>query len=162
MSSQRVMSSEEANNNPGLCPIKGHSRPLFASDLSPCIVGDLPILAAGDSNAKHVDWNSGLIRRGRLVRDYTPKFHMYRPNDVQLCLTNPQHHWCNHHYHKRCRYSRVSDHMLHTELGALNYTKWHEMLTILPQPIRPYGFKKEWRPNSRPAWNLDSHPTLTS
>jgi hypothetical protein len=31
------------------------SRPLFASDLSPCLGGDLPILMEGDSNAKHVE-----------------------------------------------------------------------------------------------------------
>jgi hypothetical protein len=46
------------------------SRPLFASDLSPCLGDDLPILMAGDSNAKHVDWNSGLITTGRLVHYY--------------------------------------------------------------------------------------------
>lgn len=54
------------------------SRPLFASDPSPCLGGDLSILMAGDSNAKHMDWNSGLITRGRLVHDYT--------NQNSLCI----------------------------------------------------------------------------
>jgi hypothetical protein len=53
------------------------SRPLFASDLSPCLGGDLPILIAGDSNTKHVDWNSGLITRGRIVHDYTAQNSLY-------------------------------------------------------------------------------------
>jgi len=31
----------------------------------------LPVLMAGDLNAKHVDWNSRLnTRRGKLLRDY--------------------------------------------------------------------------------------------
>jgi len=53
------------------------SRPLFAFDLSPCLGGDLPMLMAGDSNAKHVDWNFGLITRGRLVDDYTAQNSLY-------------------------------------------------------------------------------------
>jgi endonuclease/exonuclease/phosphatase family metal-dependent hydrolase len=33
--------------------------------------GGLPVLMAGDLNAKHVDWNSRLTtRRGKLLRDY--------------------------------------------------------------------------------------------
>jgi hypothetical protein len=31
----------------------------------------MPVLMAGDLNAKHVDWNSRLTtRRGKLLRDY--------------------------------------------------------------------------------------------
>ena len=41
------------------------------SDLSACLGGGLPVLMAGDLNAKHVEWNSRLItKRGRLLRDY--------------------------------------------------------------------------------------------
>jgi hypothetical protein len=47
------------------------SRPLIGPDLDACFGGGLPVLLAGDLNAKHVDWNSRLItRRGKLVRDY--------------------------------------------------------------------------------------------
>ena len=50
------------------------TRPLIASDLSACIGGSLPVLMAGDLNAKHVEWNSRLItKRGRLLRDYADK-----------------------------------------------------------------------------------------
>ena len=47
------------------------SRPLIKEDLTACFGGGLPVLLAGDLNAKHVDWNSRLItRRGKLLRDY--------------------------------------------------------------------------------------------
>jgi hypothetical protein len=32
------------------------SRPLIEADLSACLSGGLPVLMAGDLNAKHVDW----------------------------------------------------------------------------------------------------------
>ena len=34
------------------------SRPLIKSDQDACLSGGLPVLMAGDLNAKHVDWNS--------------------------------------------------------------------------------------------------------
>jgi hypothetical protein len=40
------------------------SRPLCASDISACLGGGLPIFMGGDLNAKHVQWNSRLIRQG--------------------------------------------------------------------------------------------------
>ena len=40
-----------------------HTRLLIASDLSACLGGDLPLLMAGDLNAKHVEWNSRLITK---------------------------------------------------------------------------------------------------
>jgi hypothetical protein len=47
------------------------SRPLIGAYLSVCFGGGLPILMAGDLNAKHVDWNLRLsTRRGKLLRDY--------------------------------------------------------------------------------------------
>ena len=47
------------------------SRPLIGADLTACFGGGLPVLLAGDLNAKHVDWNSRLTtRRGTLLRDY--------------------------------------------------------------------------------------------
>ena len=47
------------------------SRPLIGADLSACFGGGLPVLMAGDLNAKHVDWNSRLTtRRGKLLRDF--------------------------------------------------------------------------------------------
>jgi hypothetical protein len=46
-------------------------RPLIGADLAVCFGGVLPVLIAGDLNAKHVDWNSRLTtRRGQLLRDY--------------------------------------------------------------------------------------------
>jgi len=46
-------------------------RPLIGADLDACFGGGLPVLLAGDLNAKHVDWNSRLsTRRGKLLRDY--------------------------------------------------------------------------------------------
>jgi hypothetical protein len=47
------------------------SRPLIGADLDACFGGGLPVLLAGDLNAKHVDWNSRLNTRMRkLLRDY--------------------------------------------------------------------------------------------
>ena len=50
------------------------TRPVIASDLSACLGGSLPVLMAGDLNAKHVEWNCRLITKtGRLLRDYADK-----------------------------------------------------------------------------------------
>ena len=47
------------------------SRPLIGEDLPACFDGGLPVLMAGDLNAKHVDLNSRLsTRRGKPLRDY--------------------------------------------------------------------------------------------
>jgi hypothetical protein len=47
------------------------SRPLIGVDLTACFGGELPVLMAGDLNAKHIDWNSRMTtRRGKLLRDY--------------------------------------------------------------------------------------------
>jgi hypothetical protein len=47
------------------------SRPLIGADLTACFGGGLPVLMAGDLNAKHVDWNSRLTtKRGKLLQDY--------------------------------------------------------------------------------------------
>jgi hypothetical protein len=46
------------------------TRPIIVSDLPACLGGGLPVLMAGDLNAKHVEWNSRLITKiGRLLRD---------------------------------------------------------------------------------------------
>ena len=46
------------------------SPPLIGADVTACLGGRLPVLMAGDLNAKHVDWNSRLsTRREKLVRD---------------------------------------------------------------------------------------------
>jgi hypothetical protein len=46
------------------------SRPLIGTDFTACFGGGLPVLMAGDPNAKHVDWNSRMTtRRGKLLRD---------------------------------------------------------------------------------------------
>jgi hypothetical protein len=50
------------------------SRLLIDSDLSACLDGSLPVVMAGDLNAKHVEWNSRLTtNRGRLSRDYADR-----------------------------------------------------------------------------------------
>jgi hypothetical protein len=47
------------------------SRPLMGADLSACFGGGLPLLMAGDLNAKHMDWNSRLsMIWGKLLCDY--------------------------------------------------------------------------------------------
>jgi hypothetical protein len=47
------------------------TRPLTESNLNECLSRGLPVLMAGDLNAKHTDWNSRLITtRGALLRDY--------------------------------------------------------------------------------------------
>jgi exonuclease III len=43
------------------------TRPLIASDLSACLGGGLPVLMAGDLNAKHVEWNSRLITKRQIL-----------------------------------------------------------------------------------------------
>jgi hypothetical protein len=46
------------------------TRHLIESDLTECLSGDLPVLLAGDLNAKYTDWNSRLITiRGALLLD---------------------------------------------------------------------------------------------
>ena len=47
------------------------SRPLIGAELFACFGGGLPVLMAGDLNAKHVHWNSRLsTKRGKTLRDY--------------------------------------------------------------------------------------------
>ena len=41
------------------------SRPLIGADLTACFGGGLPVLMAGDLNAKHVDWNSRTTSKWR-------------------------------------------------------------------------------------------------
>jgi len=44
--------------------------PLIGADLTACLGGGLPVLMAGDLNAKHVEWNSRLkTRREKILRD---------------------------------------------------------------------------------------------
>jgi hypothetical protein len=50
------------------------TRPLIDSDLTACLSGGLPVLMAGDLNAKHTDWNTRLITaRGALLRDFADR-----------------------------------------------------------------------------------------
>jgi hypothetical protein len=45
--------------------------PLIESDLTECLSGGIPVLMAGDINAKHKDWNSRLTTaRPSLLLDY--------------------------------------------------------------------------------------------
>jgi hypothetical protein len=47
------------------------SRPLSGAELSACFGEEMPVVMAGDINAKHVDWNSRLTTRRRIpLRDY--------------------------------------------------------------------------------------------
>jgi endonuclease/exonuclease/phosphatase family metal-dependent hydrolase len=69
------------------------SRSKIKRDLSACLDdGGLPVLIAGDLNAKHVDWNSRLTTtRGRLLRDYADKTSclIYGPNTPTTIPYNP-------------------------------------------------------------------------
>jgi endonuclease/exonuclease/phosphatase family metal-dependent hydrolase len=68
------------------------SRRLIKRDLSACLYGGLPVLMAGDLNAKHVDWNSGLTTtRGRLLRDYADRRSclIYGPDSPTTIPYNP-------------------------------------------------------------------------
>jgi hypothetical protein len=99
------------------------SRPLIGEDLAVCFDGRLPVLVAGDINAKHVDWNSRLRRRrgnsyvirptGTLVRSLDPT-----PNQISIQLLR----------YSRCLgyrdnqehlISGVSDDVFCTKLGPL-------------------------------------------
>jgi hypothetical protein len=63
---------QQTSKDPGGIPVT-HA-PLIVSDLAACLGGVLPVLMAGDLNAKHVDLNSRLITRGgRLLRDHADK-----------------------------------------------------------------------------------------
>jgi hypothetical protein len=47
------------------------SRALIGVDLTACFGEGLPVLMAGDINAKHVDWNSRMTTgRWKRLRDY--------------------------------------------------------------------------------------------
>ena len=68
------------------------TRTLITSDLSARLGGGLPVLVAGDLNAKHVEWNSRLTTiRGRLLRDYADKnsFRIYGPNTSTTVRYSP-------------------------------------------------------------------------
>ena len=68
------------------------SRPLIKRDLSACLDGGLPVLMAGDLNAKHVDWKSRLTTtRGRLLRDYADRNSclIYCPDSPTTIPYNP-------------------------------------------------------------------------
>jgi len=43
------------------CDLSFVFQPLIGADLTACFGGRLPVLMAGDLNAKHMDWNSQLI-----------------------------------------------------------------------------------------------------
>ena len=81
------------------------SRSKIKRDLSTCLDdGGLPMLIAGDLNAKHVDWNSRLTTtRGRLLRDYVDKTSclIYGPNTPTTIPYNPS---C----HTRCLRHRLN------------------------------------------------------
>jgi len=65
------------------------SRPLIGTDMDACFGGGLPVLMAGDLNAKHVDWTSWpSTRRGKLLRDYADGncCHIFGPDSP---TTNP-------------------------------------------------------------------------
>jgi exonuclease III len=50
------------------------TRLLIESDLTECLRGGIPVIMAGDLNAKHKDWNSRLTTaRGSLPRDYADR-----------------------------------------------------------------------------------------
>jgi hypothetical protein len=68
------------------------SRPLIGEDLDACFGGRLPVLLAGDLNAKHVDWNSRLsTRRGKLLRHYADEksCHIFGPDTPTTNPYNP-------------------------------------------------------------------------
>ena len=68
------------------------SRSLIGVDLTACFGGELPVLMAGDVNAKHVDSNSQLsTRRGKLLRDYTDESTclIFGPNSSTTNQYNP-------------------------------------------------------------------------
>jgi hypothetical protein len=67
-------------------------RHLLKSDLTACLSGGLPVLMAGDLNAKHVDWNSRLTTvRGKLLRDYADRhsFLIHGPDSPTTIPYNP-------------------------------------------------------------------------
>jgi hypothetical protein len=48
------------------------SRPMIGADLDHCYGGMLPVVLAGDLNAKHVNWNTRLSTiRGKLLCDFS-------------------------------------------------------------------------------------------
>jgi hypothetical protein len=68
------------------------SRPLIGSDLSACLGDCLPVVMAGDLNAKHVEWNSRVVtKRGRVLRDYAVKNSclIHGPNTPTTISYNP-------------------------------------------------------------------------
>jgi hypothetical protein len=63
------------------------SRPRIGEDLDACFGGGLPVLLAGDVNAKHVDWNLRLSSRsGKHLRDYDDENLrlIFRPNSPTI------------------------------------------------------------------------------
>jgi hypothetical protein len=69
------------------------SRPLIGADLTVFFHGGLPVLMAGDLNAKHVDWNCRLgTRWGKLLRDYADEnscLMIFGPHSAAIKLYNP-------------------------------------------------------------------------
>jgi hypothetical protein len=65
------------------------TRPLIVSDLSAWLGRGLPVIMAGDLNAKHVEWNSRLtMTRGRMLCDYADKNSclIHEPNTPNCAL----------------------------------------------------------------------------
>ena len=68
------------------------SRPLIKRDPSACLDSELPVLMAGNLNAKHVDWNPRLTtNRERLLRHYANKKSclIYGPDSPTTIPDNP-------------------------------------------------------------------------
>ena len=68
------------------------SGPLIGADLKVCFGGGLPVLLAGELNAKHVDWKSRLsTTRGKLLTEYSDSTScvVFRPDSPTTNLSNP-------------------------------------------------------------------------
>ena len=68
------------------------SYPLIGAELSACSGGRMPVLTAGDLNAKHMEWKSRLsTRREKLLRDYADGNFclIFRPDNPNTNPFNP-------------------------------------------------------------------------
>jgi len=137
--------------------------PLIDLDLSACLGGGVPVLMAGDLNAKHMDWNSRLITTGgRLGCNYTnenscliyesdtpttlPYNSSTTPGVLDIVFTK-----------------NLVTAVYLTTCSALDWDHLFDQrmvpIILLDLPDHP-SFR--WAgPNSRSVWRMDFHPTQT-
>jgi hypothetical protein len=128
-------------------------RPLIKSHLTACLSGGLPVLMAGDLNAKHVDWNSRLTNaRGKLLRDHADRryclIHGPDPSTTLQTLCNPR---CPRHRGNQ-KPSNPGASVFHTKFRSLTHTDRYQVSNVFVNLPTIQTWSEPTGPSSRHAW----------